>query len=55
MNSLKREKLWWIASLGALAELEIATLILPGGDDLYRYYQPFAQGCLDCGYVPYFA
>lgn len=41
--------------------LEIAFLwvifafFLPGGDDLYRYYQPFQQGCSSCGFVPPFA
>lgn len=33
----------------------IAALFLPGGDDLYRFYLPFAQGCLECGFVPYHA
>lgn len=33
----------------------MASFYLYGGDDYYRYYLPFAQGCLDCGYVPYFA
>lgn len=28
---------------------------LSGGDDLYRYYLPFEKGCLNCGYVPYYA
>jgi len=31
----------------------IATFFLPGGDDLYRFYLPFAEGCLDCGFAPY--
>jgi len=41
--------------------LEIAVLwvafsfFLPGGDDLYRYYRPFQQGCATCGFVPPFA
>jgi hypothetical protein len=41
--------------------LEVAALwvafsfFLPGGDDLYRYYQPFQQGCATCGFVPPFA
>lgn len=33
----------------------IASFFLPGGDDLYRFYLPFANGCLNCGFVPYFA
>lgn len=55
MNFLKKENFWWVASFGVLAGITIAAFTLPGGDDLYRYYQPFAQGCLDCGFVPYFA
>lgn len=33
----------------------IATFFLPGGDDLYRFYLPFARGCLNCGFAPYYA
>ena len=55
MDLLKNEKFWWIASFGALAGVAIVVFILPGGDDLYRYYLPFSKGCLDCGFVPYFA
>jgi hypothetical protein len=55
VNLLKKEKLWWSASLGALVGMVNATFILPGWDDLYLYYQPFAQDYTDCGYVPYFA
>jgi len=33
----------------------IASFFRPGGDDLYRYYLPFANGHLDAGFVPYFA
>ncbi|MEI7845386.1 MAG: hypothetical protein WCK35_06250 [Chloroflexota bacterium] len=41
--------------------LEVAVLwvclafVLPGGDDLYRYYQPFQKGCVSCGFVPPYA
>lgn len=49
------QKISWIAALGAAIGLIIVSFRLPGGDDLYRYYLPFALGCLDCGYVPYFA
>lgn len=52
---LWQEKYRWPAALGAAAAMIAAAFILPGGDDLYRYYQPFARGCLDCGFVPYFA
>ena len=45
---------WIIAlELGILAA--IATLFMEGDNDLSFYYQTFARGCLECGYVPYFA
>ena len=50
-----QQKTWWIAAAGAALGLSAASFYLMGGDDLYRYYLPFAQGCLNCGYVPYFA
>lgn len=50
-----QDRFKWIASIGAACGLVIVSLRLPGGDDLYRYYVPFAEGCLDCGFVPYFA
>lgn len=31
----------------------IAAYLLPGGEDLYTYYLPQAQGCLECGYNPW--
>jgi hypothetical protein len=48
-------KIWWFAAFGVAAGTIAATFLLPGGDDLYRYYQPFAQNCLNCGFTPYFA
>ncbi|HEY85958.1 MAG TPA: hypothetical protein G4N96_12700 [Chloroflexi bacterium] len=45
---------WFIAiELAVLAS--ITTLFMVGDNDLSFYYQPFARGCLECGYVPYFA
>jgi hypothetical protein len=55
LNIFKGEKLWWVGSFGAIIGMAVAVFVLPGGDDLYRYYQPFALGCLKCGFVPYFA
>ncbi|MBL8049862.1 MAG: hypothetical protein JNM46_01450 [Anaerolineales bacterium] len=56
MNHFSRfEKLSWVAAIGAGIGLIMASFYLYGGDDFYRYYLPFAQGCFDCGYVPYFA
>lgn len=49
------EKAWWIQAVGASIGMIIAAFFLSGGDDLYRYYLPFENGCLDCGYVPYYA
>jgi hypothetical protein len=49
------DKISWILSLGASIGIIISAFFLPGGDDLYRYYIPFENGCLDCGYVPYYA
>jgi hypothetical protein len=51
----QQEKLEWLQAIGASLGLIVAALFLPGGDDLYRYYIPFELGCLDCGFVPYFA
>jgi hypothetical protein len=48
-------KIWWFAAFGVAAGIVAASVLLPGGGDLYEYYQPFEQGCLDCGYVPPFA
>ncbi len=45
---------WFIAvELAVIAT--IITLFMVGDNDLSFYYQPFARGCLECGYVPYFA
>jgi hypothetical protein len=56
LNHFSRfEKLSWVAAVGAGIGLIMASFQLYGGDDYYRYYLPFAQGCFDCGYVPYFA
>jgi hypothetical protein len=50
-----QKRISWIAALGAVLGMATAPFFLPGGDDLYRYYQPFSLGCLKCGFVPYFA
>lgn len=48
-------KLSWLIALTAGAVIIILTFFLPGGQDLYTYYLPFANGCLTCGFTPYFA
>lgn len=32
-----------------------ASFFLPGGEDLYGWYRPFAEGCLTCGMNPWHA
>ena len=58
MKGLKEwdwSKFSWPLALGAALGVLSASLILPGGGDLYDYYLPFADGCFECGYVPYYA
>lgn len=33
--------------------MTIMAFFLPGGDDLYRFYRPLAEGCLSCAYNPW--
>ena len=49
------ERFSWPLAIGAALGIIIASVILPGGGDLYDYYLPFAEGCLTCGFVPYYA
>ncbi|HEY3313574.1 MAG TPA: hypothetical protein VGK00_18190 [Anaerolineales bacterium] len=46
---------WQILAMEVAALWVIFAFFLPGGDDLYRYYQPFQHGCSTCGFVPPFA
>ena len=58
LNALSKfnwHKVGWIIAVEVGVIFIIASFFLPGGDDLYRFYLPFAQGCLNCGFVPYFA
>ena len=55
VSKLETKKIWWVLALGAGIGILLSSFYLPGGDDLYRYYIPFEQGCFDCGFVPYFA
>lgn len=45
----------WLIAIEIAVVMVTATFYLPGGDDIYRYYLPFAKGCLDCGFTPYYA
>lgn len=55
VDAFHRKKPWWVLASGAAAGMILSAFFLPGGDDLYRYYLPFVQSCLDCGFVPYYA
>jgi hypothetical protein len=48
-------RIGWLVAVETGAIVIIASFFLPGGDDLHRFYLPFASGCLDCGFVPYYA
>jgi hypothetical protein len=49
------DRLSWLIAIEVGVVTSLAAYFLPGGEDLHRYYIPFSQGCLDCGFVPYFA
>lgn len=55
LSKFNWEKISWIIAIEVGLITGIASFFLPGGDDLYRFYLPFAEGCLTCGFVPYFA
>ena len=47
-------KLSWIVAIEVGLIMVAATLFLAGGQDIRQYYEPFARGCLECGFVPYY-
>jgi len=53
------KKLSWVIAIEAGVIIVIASFFFPKSDyyysDFYRYYLPFANGCLKCGFTPYFA
>jgi hypothetical protein len=55
LSKLNWNRISWVVAIEAAALVFIASFFLPGGDDLYRYYYPFASGCLNCGFIPYYA
>ena len=52
--SLKVNKVSWILALELAGLIIAGTFFLPGGSDLHNFYLPFAEGCLNCGFAPYF-
>lgn len=58
-NKLKRaannERFQLIVLLELIIIYLVVTLILPGGEDLYRFYRPMADSCLDCAFTPWYA
>ena len=44
---------WLLAILAGVVMVAAATY-MTGGMDVRFYFQPFAEGCLDCGFVPYY-
>jgi len=65
MSTINRVLLWadnrnwnrisWIVAIETALLMVMASFILPGGDDFYRFYLPFSSGCFQCGFIPYFA
>ena len=61
IHFLQRTATWdlprvaWVAAAGAVLGMAGIAFMLNGGNDLYLFYLPFAQGCIQCGYVPYYA
>ena len=45
----------WLLALELAALIIIGTFFLPGGNALRNFYLPFAGGCLNCGFTPYYA
>ncbi|MEJ2759157.1 MAG: hypothetical protein P8046_11810 [Anaerolineales bacterium] len=49
-----QEPKYWIIAIEVAVLLLIGTIFFPGGADLRNYYLPFVNGCMDCGFVPYY-
>ena len=52
---IKDKRTGWIIGIEVAVLLVGAAFFLPGGQDLKLYYIPFAEGCLTCGFVPFFS
>ncbi len=55
VSKFDRNKLKWLIAIEIAVVMVTASFFLPGGDDIHRYYRLFAQGCLDCGFTPYYS
>jgi len=51
---IDRHRLSWIVAVEISVILVGASFFLQGGDDLFHYYIPYARGCLDCAFTPYY-
>jgi len=47
------KRISWLVAIETAILMVGSTLILPGGEDLQRYYVPFAAGCVKCGFMPH--
>jgi hypothetical protein len=54
-KSINRGRLSWVVAIEISAILVAASFFLPGCDDLLHYYLPYAKGCLDCAFTPYYS
>lgn len=55
IKNINWNKLSWVVAIEAAILIVAISFFSPGGDDLYRYYIPFARGSLESGFIPFFA
>ncbi|MBM7844956.1 glycosyltransferase 87 family protein [Herpetosiphon giganteus] len=54
--SINFRRIAWISAILIAGTLVIASFFITMfGEDLYKYYMPFAKGCDTCGFNPYYA
>ncbi|GAA5527097.1 hypothetical protein [Herpetosiphon gulosus] len=54
--SIDIKRISWIIVIIVAVVLSAMSLYTPRfGEDLYKYYMPFAKGCDNCGFNPYYA
>jgi hypothetical protein len=51
----RRIRLSSLVSVEVVILMTVAAVFLPGGQDLYGWYVPFAGGCVTCGFNPWHA